>query len=95
MSAPPHSPAPRRRKVLVVYPADFSRSDARRRCAELIRLIYEVDPLVCPKCGGTMRVISLILEPKVIDKSLMHLWGTRMGHGVGRLRGGVDPACGN
>jgi hypothetical protein len=59
--------------VTIVEPADFSHSDARRRWAELIRLINEVDPLVCPKCGGTMRVISLIQEPKVIDKILKHL----------------------
>jgi hypothetical protein len=49
------------------------RAVARRRWAELIRLIYEVDPLVCPKCGGTMWVIALIQEPKVIDKILKHL----------------------
>jgi hypothetical protein len=59
--------------VTIIEPADFSRGDARRRWAELIRLIYEVDPLTCPKCGGTMRVIALIQEPKVIDKILKHL----------------------
>jgi hypothetical protein len=44
--------------VTVVEPADFSRSDARRRWGELIRLIYAADPLVCAKCGGAMRLIS-------------------------------------
>ena len=39
----------------------------------LIRLIYEVDPLTCPRCGGEMRVIALIQEPAVIDKILRHL----------------------
>ncbi len=39
----------------------------------LIRRIYEVDPLVCPKCAGTMRMIALIQEPKVIDKILKQL----------------------
>jgi hypothetical protein len=39
--------------VTIVAPADFSRADARRRWAKLIRLIYEVDPLICPKCGGS------------------------------------------
>lgn len=52
--------------------ANFSRADARR-WAVLIRRIYEVDPLVCPKCAGTMRMIALIQEPKVIDKILKHL----------------------
>ena len=27
--------------------------------AELIRRVYEVDPLVCPRCGGEMRAIGL------------------------------------
>jgi hypothetical protein len=29
----------------------------RKSWARLIRKIYEVDPLVCPKCKGAMRVI--------------------------------------
>ncbi len=53
--------------------ADFARRNARRRWAALIRLVYEVDPLVCPKCGGQMRVIALIQEPAVIDQILRHL----------------------
>jgi len=59
--------------VTIVEPEDFSRGDARRRWAELIRLVVEVDPLVCPRCGGAMRVIALIQEPAVIDKILKHL----------------------
>jgi len=37
--------------VTVVAPEDFSNPSAKRRWAELIRLIYEVDPLACPRCG--------------------------------------------
>jgi len=59
--------------VTVVAPEDFSSRDAKRRWAELIRLIYAVDPLACPRCGGPMRVIALIQEPKVIDRILSHL----------------------
>jgi len=32
----------------------------RKNWARLIRKIYEVDPLICPKCRGTMRIISFI-----------------------------------
>jgi len=35
--------------------------------------VYEIDPMVCPKCGGQMRVIALIQEPAVIDKIVRHL----------------------
>ncbi len=45
----------------------------RRRWALLIKRVYEQDPLVCPSCGSEMRVISVILDPKVIDKILSHL----------------------
>ena len=41
--------------------------------AEMIRKVYEVHPLCCPSCGGQMRVISFIEEPKVIDKIIHHL----------------------
>ncbi len=61
--------------VTVIEAEDFSRGEAKRRWAELLRLVYEVDPLQCPKCGGQMRVIALIQEPAVIDKILHHLRG--------------------
>ncbi len=44
----------------------------KRNWADLIRRVYEVDPLVC-RCGGTMRVISFITEPRVIERILDHL----------------------
>jgi len=34
--------------------------EARRRWAALIQRVFEVDPLECPECSGTMRVISFI-----------------------------------
>jgi hypothetical protein len=45
----------------------------RRNWARLIQKIYEVDPLVCPKCLGTMRVVSSIEDPSVIRAILDHL----------------------
>ena len=32
-----------------------------------------MDPLKCPKCQGTMKIISFIEEPDVIRKILVHL----------------------
>jgi hypothetical protein len=44
----------------------------------LIKRVYEIDPLACPKCGGTMKVIAFIEAPQgaVIEKILRHcgLW---------------------
>jgi hypothetical protein len=45
----------------------------RKSWARLIQKIYEVDPLVCPKCQGAMRVISFIEDPSVIRDILNHL----------------------
>jgi hypothetical protein len=45
----------------------------RKKWARLIQKIYEVDPLVCPKCQGVMRMISFIEDAQVIRDILSHL----------------------
>jgi len=47
--------------------------------AKLVRKVYEVDPLECPKCGAQMRVIALIEDPAVIERILAWrgLWEPR------------------
>ena len=45
----------------------------RRKWARLIQKIYEVDPLICPKCQGTMRIISSIEDGEIIKVILKHL----------------------
>jgi hypothetical protein len=51
----------------------------RKNWARLIQKIYHVDPLLCPKCQGTMKIISFIEEPDVIRKILVYLdlWDIR------------------
>ena len=49
------------------------RAALRRRWANLIRRVYEVDPLVCRRCGAEMRVVSFITEPGQIRRILDHL----------------------
>ena len=34
---------------------------------------YEADPLVCPRCSGPLKIISLIGDGAVIEKILRHL----------------------
>jgi len=46
---------------------------AKLRWAALIRKIYEVDPLLCPKCGAEMKIVAFIEDPPVIRKILGHL----------------------
>jgi hypothetical protein len=35
--------------------------------------VYEVDPLICPRCGGKMRVVAFLTEPAVVDRIIRHL----------------------
>jgi hypothetical protein len=54
---------------------------ARQTWAMPIKRVYEVDPLACPHCGGTMKVVAFIEPPQgeVIEKILRHcgLWKPR------------------
>jgi len=34
--------------------------------------IYEIDPLMCPKCGSEMKVNAVIKEPEDIKRILRH-----------------------
>jgi len=45
----------------------------RRGWAEMIRKVYEVDPLLCPQCGGQMKVIAFITDYAVVDRIIHHL----------------------
>ena len=41
--------------------------------AKLIQNVYEVDPLICPKCQSEMKVISVIFDKDEIKKILVCL----------------------
>jgi hypothetical protein len=41
--------------------------------AAMIRKVYEVDPLVCPKCGSRMKVVAFLTEYAVVDRIIDHL----------------------
>ena len=66
---------------------DSQRRARRRAWARLIRRIYEVDPLVCTNCGGEMRIVSVILEHRVITRILGHL----VNEGIEPGRGSPEP----
>ena len=61
--------------------------NARKRAwARLLAKVYEIDPLVCPKCGSQMNVIAVIEDPLEIRDILAHLVKS------GRASPGFDPA---
>jgi ribosomal protein S27E len=41
--------------------------------AEMIRKVYEVDPMLCPKCGGSMEIIAFITDYPAVDRIIDHL----------------------
>jgi len=65
--------------ILTAIPNEISSKEFRRNWARLIQKIYEVDPLTCPKCQGSMRIISFIEELDIIEQILRHLglWDIR------------------
>ena len=67
-----------RRKRQGTCESDFVVEDdnykgANKSWARLIKKIYEVDPLICPKCKGQMRIIAFIDDYKVVRKILDYL----------------------
>jgi hypothetical protein len=64
-----------------VFSGDGSSKEYRRNWARLIQKIYQVNPLICPKCQGLskipslagMRILAFIEGEDVIKKILKHL----------------------
>jgi hypothetical protein len=41
--------------------------------AAMIRIVYEVDPMLCHKCGGVMKVLAFLKDFSVVDRITNHL----------------------
>ncbi|MGB8951728.1 MAG: acid--CoA ligase [Candidatus Aminicenantales bacterium] len=39
----------------------------------MIRKVYEINPLTCPKCQAEMRIIAFLTGYAVVDRILNHL----------------------
>ena len=44
----------------------------RAAWARLLRKILEVDPLLYPTCQVKMKIVSVLTEPRVVDRILRH-----------------------
>ncbi len=67
-----------------ILEGDGSSKEHRKNWARLIQKIYEVDPLTCPKCSGSMKVISVIEDEKVIKKILQRRTSPQASWALGR-----------
>jgi hypothetical protein len=41
--------------------------------AEMMRKVYEADPMICPRCGGRMKVVAFLTKQAVVDRIISHL----------------------
>ena len=57
-----------------------------RSWRELIKKVWEVDPLLCPQCHHEMRIVSLINDAQIIERILLHV-------GSGGVDQWVDEVC--
>ncbi len=50
------------------------------KVSKYIKKVWEVDPLLCPKCGGETNIVSIITEADVVCNIVTHqeLWEERM-----------------
>ena len=74
-----HAAEPTSQKIAADDEDTSYRKLCRMRWTALIKRVWEVDPLKCPECGGTMAIISFIEkrdQADVIQKILKHcgLW---------------------
>jgi hypothetical protein len=59
--------------VPALIESEASSKEFRKNWARLIQKIYNVDPLLCPKCLGSMRIIAFIDDQQIVKKILQHL----------------------
>ncbi len=75
---------------------DVSEHSPRRipsaKWRELIKRVWEADPLLCPKCQNEMRIVSLIDDQAVIKRILRHLGLWKQGVRVAPARAPPEPS---
>jgi len=66
-------------QIPALIESEVSPKEFRKNWARLIQKIYNVDPLLCPICSGSMRIISFIEDLEIIKKILKHmdLWDVK------------------
>jgi len=74
----PAEPENQRDAACVQSPAPTPPSPTRSRrrslpWAQLLRRVFFLDALTCPRCEASMLVLALISEPRVVRKILLHL----------------------
>ena len=53
-------------------PTDIQRK-FRQSWAKLIQMVWEVDPLACPKCGKAMKIVAIVEDESLVETTLRQL----------------------
>ncbi len=73
----PNPPAPQKEEIDQGASPKAAGRGYRRPWHELLKRVFDLDILVCGKCGSKMHRISHIEDPKVVEQILGHLNLTR------------------
>ena len=46
---------------------------ALRQWAALMQRAFRIDVLACPRCGGRMKLLAVLIDPRVVRRILLHL----------------------
>ena len=60
-------------QIPALIESEISSKEFRKKWARLIQKIYNVNPLVCSKCFGSMKIIAFIEDEQLVKKILKHL----------------------
>ena len=81
--------------INAVQVIDVSEHKPRRipsaKWRELIKKVWEADPLLCPRCSREMRIVALIDERAVVERILRHLGLWEQGVRVSPSTGPPEP----
>jgi len=80
--------------VAIVEPVNWSLRAARVRWAELLRRIFEVDPLACPRCRGLMRIVAVIIDACQPTSQIPHFPTSQIPHRLLRRTEWRGQPCG-
>ncbi len=56
------------------------------------RFVFQVDVMVCPRCGGAMRILAFVTEPAVVRRIQAHLQRRGLDARAGPWSGGAGAA---
>ena len=53
--------------IPAIIPNEMFTKEFRQNWVRLIQKVYEVDPLICSKCQGSMKIINFIKKIEIIE----------------------------